>query len=115
MAIMSKQSAKLLPAAQRALRELGANVKLARLRRGFAAELVAERAGMSRTTLRAIERGSSSVTLGAVANVLHSLGLVADLAVVARDDELGRKLLDAGLETRARAPRRRSRREPEQS
>lgn len=105
--IMAKQTSKLLPAAQRALREFGANVKLARLRRGFAAALVAERAGMSRTTLRSIERGSPGVTLGAVANVLHSLGLIADLAVVARDDELGRKLLDAGLETRERAPRRR--------
>ncbi|MCA8965423.1 MAG: helix-turn-helix domain-containing protein [Planctomycetes bacterium] len=104
---MPKPSSKLLPAAQRVLRELGANIKMARLRRGFAAALVAERAGMSRTTLRSIEKGSSGVTLGAVANVLHSLGLVADLALVARDDELGRRLQDAGLETRNRAPRRR--------
>ncbi len=56
---------------------------------------------MSRTTLRGIERGDAGVTLGAYANVLHSLGLHEDLGLVARDDELGRKLQDAALPTRA--------------
>ncbi len=69
-------------------------------------QLVAERAGMSRTTLRSIEAGAAGVTLGAYANVLHSLGLHEDLANLGRDDELGRKLQDAGLPTRQRAPRK---------
>lgn len=94
------------PAVGRLLRELGENIRLARLRRGFSMELVAERAGMSRPTLRAVESGEPGVTLGSYANVLHSLGLHEDLALVARDDVLGRKLQDAKLPTRRRAPKR---------
>jgi transcriptional regulator with XRE-family HTH domain len=94
------------PTVERVLRELGESIRLARLRRGFSMELVAERAGMSRTTLRAVESGQPAVTLGSYANVLHSLGMHEDLGLVARDDELGRKLQDARLPTRRRAPKR---------
>ncbi len=106
MIIMARKSTIQHPAVQRLLEQLGENIRVARLRRGFSMQLVAERAGMSRTTLRSIERGEAGVTLGAYANVLHSLGLHADLGLVARDDELGRKLQDAELPTRIRAPRR---------
>ncbi len=103
---MARRSTIQHPAVQRLLEQLGENIRVARLRRGFSMQLVAERAGMSRTTLRSIERGEAGVTLGAYANVLHSLGLHEDLGLVARDDELGRKLQDAELPTRMRAPRR---------
>jgi transcriptional regulator with XRE-family HTH domain len=96
-----------MPSTQRALRALGENLRLARLRRRLSATSLAARAGLSRPTLRSVERGDPRVTLGAYANVLHVLGLVGDLAAVGRDDELGRKLQDAGLEQRGRAARRR--------
>ena len=96
------------PSVQRLLKDLGESIRLARLRRGFSMQLVAERAGMSRTTLRGIERGDAGVTLGAYANVLHVLGLHEGLGEVARDDELGRKLQDSRLPTRSRAPKKSS-------
>ncbi len=97
---MPRTSTRPLPAVTRLLSALGENLRLARLRRGLSATLVAERAGMSRPTLRAIERGDAGVTLGAVANLLHCLGLEADLGALGRDDALGRKLQDAELPSR---------------
>ena len=104
--VMPRGPAPLHPAVTRLLRELGENIRLARLRRGLSMEVVAERAGMSRATLRAVERGEPAVSLGSYANVLHGLGLHEDLALLARDDELGRKLQDAKLPRRRRAPKR---------
>ena len=72
--------------------------KLARLRRRISATLVAERAGISRATLVAIEKGAPSVAIGCYAAVLHALNYMdRDLLLVAKDDELGRKLQDLGL------------------
>ncbi len=106
LVIMGQKTTTQHPSVQRLLQGLGENIRLARLRRGFSMQLVSERAGMSRTTLRSIERGEPGATLGAYANVLHSLGLHEDLALLGRDDELGRKLQDAKLPARRRAPGR---------
>ncbi len=64
---------------------------------------------MSRPTLRALENGSPSVTLGALANVLHVLGLEKELGAIGREDPIGRKFQDLRLaaEPRVRARRRR--------
>ena len=86
-----------MPAVGRLLAAMGENIRLARKRRGLSATLVASRAGMSRPTLRAIERGEASVTIGAIANVLHTLGLERDLALLGQADSVGRQLQDAQL------------------
>lgn len=99
---MGRRSITPLPTVRTRLAELGGNIRLARLRRRLPATLVAERAGVARETLARIERGSPNVAAGHYAAVLFVLGLDADIALVARDDELGRKLQDARLEPRAR-------------
>ena len=103
---MGRKSVIVLPQMQRLLSQMGEQIRLARLRRHLASELVAERAGVSRQTVTAIERASASVSLGAYAAVLHALGgLEQDLLLIAKDDELGRKLQDLDLPQRQRAPR----------
>lgn len=84
---------------------LGDQIKLARLRRQLSAAVVAERAGISRSTLWQVEKGNSSVALGAYFLVLFALGLEKDLLSIAQDDMLGRKLQDAKLVVRKRAPK----------
>ena len=102
---MGKKSVVLLPGTQAILKTMGEQIKMARLRRRISAELVAERAGISRATLWAVEKGSSSVAVGIYAAVLHSLNnLDRDLLLIAKDDELGRKLQDLDLPIRKRAP-----------
>jgi len=102
---MGREKKTEFPSLRRISAELGENIRLARLRRKLPASMVAQRAGIARNTLRAIEQGDTSVTLSAYANVLFTLGLENDLRLIARDDELGRKLQDASLPIKARAPR----------
>lgn len=110
---MGRRTPPPLPAVRAALEELGDNIRLARLRRRVSAALLAERAGVSAPTLRSVERGEPTASMGAYAAALHSLGLEGDLAAVGRDDVLGRKLQDAGLTTGRRAPQRRRERPAE--
>ena len=104
---MARKTAPLSPTLENILAQLGENIRLARLRRRISTTVLAERSGMSRPTLRAVERGESGVTMGAYASVLFSLGLEDDLLLVGKDDLLGRKLQDAGLpQPKKRVPRR---------
>ncbi len=104
---MEKETSALLPKYERLLADLGENLRLARLRRRLSAEQVAERAGVSRSTLHLMENGSAGSSLGKLVQVLAVLGLEQDLSAVGIDDVLGRKLEDARLtETRRRAPKR---------
>lgn len=48
----------LLPSLQKILSQLGEDIKLARLRRKLSTEQVSERAGISRSTLWQIEKGT---------------------------------------------------------
>lgn len=105
---MGKSIPTILPRMARLLQGFGANLKLARLRRKYSAETVAQRAGITRRTLSKAEQGDPGVALGVYARVMQVLRLESDLAQLAVDDVLGRKLQDAGLAPKRRAPKRTS-------
>ncbi len=103
---MGREKPVLLPKHKKILEEFGENIRLARLRRKLSTEQVAERANISRPTLTAIEKGSESVGIGMYFQVLMVLRLEKDILLIAKDDELGRKLQDANLTIKSRAPKR---------
>lgn len=104
---MSRKGVTVLPQTQKILSQMGEQIKLARLRRHLTTELVSERAGISRATLWNVEKGNPSVAIGIYAAVLHALNnMDNDLLLIAKDDELGRKLQDLELPVRKRAPNR---------
>ena len=105
---VKKAAYNITPDTEKILKTMGEQIKLARLRRNLTAELVAERAGISRATLWKVESGNPSVAIGMYAAVLHALNAMdKDLLLVAKDDLLGRQLQDMALPIRKRAERRR--------
>lgn len=96
---------------ERALRRLGADMRDARRRRRIPTQIMAERAGISRTTLTKLEKGDPGVGMGTYATVLFILGLLDRLAELAdvRHDEVGLNLADELLPQRIRRSRSESR------
>jgi transcriptional regulator with XRE-family HTH domain len=92
-----RRQAVVFPKQQQVLSVLGENIKLARKRRKLTQQLTSQRTGISSVTLRKIENGDPTVSIGHYLSVLAVLGLAGDFAEVALDDELGRKLQDAKL------------------
>lgn len=77
------------PSAMAALRELGRGIQLARRRRRVRQTDLAARMGVSVPTLRALESGTSGVSIGSLAMALLALGMLSrlgDLVDVGQDD-----------------------------
>lgn len=89
---------------RRTLRKLGHDIQNARLRRRITTALLAERAGISRTTLYKIEKGEAGVALGLYAVVLFVLGVNDKLANLldVTTDSLGLDLAEEQLPKRIR-------------
>lgn len=92
----------------RALRKLGHDIRDARRRRRIPAEIAAERASISRTTLVKIEKGEPGVAIGSYAIVLFVMGMTDRLADLAdpRNDAIGLQLEEEHLPQRIRRPRK---------
>ena len=90
---------------KRALAKLGEDIRNARLRRRITTTTMAERAFITRMTLRKVERGDPGVGLGIYATVMFVLGLtprIADLAD-SRADDVGLQLEEERLPKRIRS------------
>lgn len=91
-------------AVEQSVEQLGRNIAVARLRRGWRQQDLADKAGLTRATLVGIEKGKLGTGIGAYVSVLWALGLhdgVAQLAAPDRDVE-GLTLASARLPARAR-------------
>ena len=108
IADMPRKPPVVFPQEQRLLSELGERLRLARKRRKLSNTVVAQRAGVSRTTVYKVEAGDPGATLGTYVRVLAVLGLEDDLKLLAADDRIGRKLQDLALEPPPRPKRKRT-------
>ena len=90
------------------IKELGYRVRLARTRRGMSIAELAEKAGLNRNTLSALELGKPGVALGAHVTVLWVLGLDKTLDAVAHPDaDIHGKTLEAARRpARVRKPQK---------
>jgi transcriptional regulator with XRE-family HTH domain len=89
---------------RRAAQTIGEQLTAWRKLQGLTAGQLAERAAMSRTTLRRIESGDAGVSFEAVLEVLRSLGVLEGV-VTATDpyeSDLGRARADEALPQRVR-------------
>lgn len=103
---MPRRPPVVFPQEQRLLSQLGERLKLARMRRKLSNAVVAQRAGISRTSLYKVEAGEPGATMGTYLRVMAALGLETDIDALAADDRVGRKLQDLALEAPMSAPRR---------
>jgi transcriptional regulator with XRE-family HTH domain len=92
-------------AVAQAIQQLGANIATARLRRQWRQQDLADKAGITRVTLAAIEQGKPGTGIGAYVAVLWALNLHEDLALLAAPDRdlEGQTLEAARLPERARS------------
>ena len=97
---MAKKRMLIFPKEQKVLTEFGERLRLARLRRQISAETMAKRANCSRMTLHKAELGSPTVALGTYLRILAALHMTHEINLLARDDEVGRRLQDLELPKR---------------
>lgn len=90
---------------RRAAREIGEHATAWRKLQGLTAEQVAERAGVSRSTLRRLEHGEATVTLETFLNVIRALGQLERVveALDPYETDLGRARADQLLPKRVRS------------
>lgn len=82
--------------------QLGERLRRARKEQGLTTVALAERAGVSRMTLGAVEAGEPAPTMGTYLRIMSALGVAGDLALVATGELPGDA--SAGAPTRGAKP-----------
>jgi transcriptional regulator with XRE-family HTH domain len=95
------------PKVKRSLSKLGADIAIARKKRGLTALMMAERVGVAKSTYLKVEKGDPTVALGTYAMTFFVLGLSEVLGEIldARRDDQGLLLDVERLPQRVRTPR----------
>lgn len=70
---------------QQLLLQLGERLRRIRIRQGLTTVQTAESAGLSRMTLRAVEAGEPTPSIGSYLRVMRALGVSQDIALLATD------------------------------
>ena len=104
---MTRKTVMLTSATKKILEKTGSRIKRARLRRNIKAKALAESAAISIGTLSAIEKGISTVSIGAYMAVLAALGMEKDFEKVALDEEGKQQYQELKLRKRVREGKRR--------
>lgn len=103
---MARKTVILAYETEQVIKKMGNRIKKARLRRNIMAEELVEQVGISKGTLSAIERGETTVSMGAYVVVLEALGMADDFKFIAIDDEGKKTYQDMVLKQRKRATKR---------
>jgi len=91
----------------RVIKDLGANLSLARRRRHLSQAMLAERIGASTMTVSRMEAGNPNLSLQHLARALHVFGQLdrLDHLLDTAADSVGLTLMDDQLPVRVRAPK----------
>lgn len=103
---MPRKNIILAPSTVKILEKMGMQIKRARLRRNISVETIVEQAGISETTFYSIEKGASTVSIGAYVAVLAALELDKDFELIALDEEGKKKFQEQNQQRRKRAIQR---------
>lgn len=93
-------------AVEESLIALGHNIKVARLKRRLPQNVLADRAGVSLSTLCKIENGNGGVAIASYASVLMALDLGTPFSEIGRNDPLAMALESEALPKRIRKTRK---------
>jgi len=100
--ILKNSQIHVAPTTKEILIALGERIRFRRKLRMITETKLSNNAGVARSTLQGIEKGSPGVSIGAYIRVMYMLGMERDLLLLGIEDESDRILLDKSLKARSK-------------